>query len=95
MNRADRSFSRRSRSVREQEVKSVNLALQGEELRGLCVGVLDRLLEEDTIAFDGISATSAGAVNAVVCAYGLIEGGRAGAAGRCRSFGSRSRAPHA
>ena len=79
MNRAESSFSRRRRSARRQEVKSVNLALQGGGAHGAFAwGVLDRLLEEDAIAFEGISATSAGAVNAVVCAYGLIQGGRAG-----------------
>jgi NTE family protein len=68
-------------------VKSVNLALQGGGAHGAFAwGVLDRLLEEDAIAFDGISATSAGAVNAVVCAYGLIRGGRAGARQALREF---------
>jgi NTE family protein len=87
MNRADSSFSRRRRSARRQEVKSVNLALQGGGAHGAFAwGVLDRLLEEDAIAFDGISATSAGAVNAVVCAYGLIEGGREGARHALREF---------
>ena len=41
--------------------------------------MLDRLLEEETIAFEGIVATSAGAMNAAVLAYGLAEGGRDGA----------------
>jgi NTE family protein len=68
-------------------VKSVNLALQGGGAHGAFAwGVLDRLLEEDAIAFEGISATSAGAVNAVVCAYGLIQGGRAGARQALREF---------
>src|SRR6266436_5586830 len=43
------------------------------------LGVLDRLLEDECIDFDGISATSVGAVNATVLAYGLAVGGRAGA----------------
>jgi NTE family protein len=87
MNRADRSFSRRSRSTRRQEVKSVNLALQGGGAHGAFAwGVLDRLLEEDAVVFDGISATSAGAVNAVVCAYGLTKGGREGARQALREF---------
>jgi NTE family protein len=41
--------------------------------------VLDRLLDDNCIGFDGISATSVGAVNATVLAYGLAVGGRAGA----------------
>jgi NTE family protein len=60
--------------------KSVNLALQGGGAHGAFTwGVLDRLLEDDRIAFDGISATSAGAMNATVLAYGFAVGGRDGA----------------
>ncbi len=62
------------------EVKTVNLALQGGGAHGAFAwGVLDRLLEDERIAFEGVSATSAGAMNAVVLAYGLAEGGRQGA----------------
>ncbi len=61
-------------------VKTVNLALQGGGAHGAFAwGVLDRLLEDERVAFEGISATSAGAMNAVLLAYGLAEGGRAGA----------------
>ena len=60
------------------DLKLVNLALQGGGAHGAFAwGVLDRLLEDDRIAFDGISATSAGAMNATVLAYGLAAGGRA------------------
>jgi NTE family protein len=41
--------------------------------------VLDRLLEDKRIKFEGISAASAGAINATVLACGLAEGGRQGA----------------
>jgi NTE family protein len=62
------------------EVKAINLALQGGGAHGAFAwGVLDRLLEDERIAFDGVSATSAGAMNAAVLAYGLAEGGREGA----------------
>ncbi|MGE3289771.1 MAG: patatin-like phospholipase family protein [Geminicoccaceae bacterium] len=62
------------------EVKTINLALQGGGAHGAFAwGVLDRLLEDERIAFEGVSATSAGAMNAVVLAYGLGEGGREGA----------------
>ena len=62
------------------EIKSINLALQGGGAHGAFTwGVLDRLLEEERLAFDGISAASAGAVNAAVLAWGLAEGGRQGA----------------
>jgi NTE family protein len=61
-------------------VKAVNLALQGGGAHGAFAwGVLDRLLEEERVAFEGISATSAGAMNAAVLAHGLTEGGREGA----------------
>jgi NTE family protein len=61
-------------------VKTVNLALQGGGAHGAFTwGVLDRLLEDERIAFEGISATSAGAMNAVVLAYGMTIGGAEGA----------------
>ena len=60
--------------------KMVNLALQGGGSHGAFTwGVLDRLLEEDCFAVDGITATSAGSINAVLLAYGLSVGGREGA----------------
>jgi NTE family protein len=40
---------------------------------------MDRLLEDERLSFEGICATSAGAVNATVMAYGLTVGGREGA----------------
>lgn len=55
----------------------VDLALQGGGAHGAYTwGVLDRLLEEPWLEYDGISGTSAGAMNAVVMAYGLVKGGR-------------------
>lgn len=56
--------------------KKVNLALQGGGSHGAFTwGVLDRLLEEDSLEIESISGTSAGAINAVVLAYGLSIGG--------------------
>jgi NTE family protein len=70
--------------------KSVNLALEGCGAHGAFAwGVLDRLLEDERIAFDGISATSAGAMNATVLAYGLTEGGRDGAKRALANFWRR------
>jgi NTE family protein len=61
-------------------VKTINLALQGGGAHGAFTwGVLDRLLDENSLAFEGISATSAGAMNGTVLAYGLTVGGREGA----------------
>jgi NTE family protein len=60
--------------------KIVNLALQGGGSHGAFTwGVLDRLLEESRLEFEGVTGTSAGAVNAVVLADGLAAGGRDGA----------------
>jgi len=57
--------------------KVINLALQGGGSHGAFTwGVLDRLLEEERLSFDGVTGTSAGAVNAVVLADGLAAGGR-------------------
>jgi NTE family protein len=62
------------------ETKVINLALQGGGAHGAFTwGVLDRLLADDRIGFDGISATSAGAMNAAVFASGVAAGGREGA----------------
>ncbi|MFN3869302.1 MAG: patatin-like phospholipase family protein [Hyphomicrobiaceae bacterium] len=63
----------------------LNLALQGGGAHGAFTwGVLDRLLEDDTIAIGWVSATSAGAVNAVALAAGLAEGGRPAAKAKLR-----------
>ncbi len=60
--------------------KTINLALQGGGSHGAFTwGVLDRLLEEERLGFDGVTATSAGGVNAVLLADGLAQGGREGA----------------
>lgn len=57
---------------------TINLALQGGGAHGAFGwGVLDMLLEDGRIEIDGLSATSAGAMNAVVYAYGKMVGGKA------------------
>ena len=62
------------------KVKCINLALQGGGAHGAFTwGVLDRLIEEPRIEVEGVSATSAGAMNATVMAHGLTTGGRKGA----------------
>jgi NTE family protein len=58
------------------EKKPVGIALQGGGAHGAFTwGVLDRLLEEDSIVAEAMCGTSAGALNAVACAYGLHLGG--------------------
>jgi NTE family protein len=60
--------------------KTVNLALQGGGAHGAFAwGVLDKLVEDGRLAIDGLSATSAGAMNAAVYAYGKMTGGPDGA----------------
>ena len=67
--------------------KPINLALQGGGAHGAYTwGVLDCLLEDDRLAIEGISATSAGAMNAAVLAEGLTEGGREGAREALEAF---------
>ncbi|MFZ3237264.1 MAG: patatin-like phospholipase family protein [Stellaceae bacterium] len=62
------------------EIKSINLALQGGGAHGAFTwGILDRLLEDDRIRIEGISATSAGAMNAALLAAGMAEDGNPGA----------------
>ncbi len=58
----------------------IGLALQGGGAHGAFTwGVLDRLLEEENIAFERISGTSSGAINALALAQGWMDGGRPGA----------------
>jgi NTE family protein len=70
--------------------RTINLALQGGGAHGAFTwGVLDRLLEEENLSFEGVVATSAGAMNAAVLAYGLAEGGRKGAQKALANFWRR------
>ena len=58
----------------------VDFALQGGGAHGAFTwGVLDRLLEEPWLQIDGISGTSAGAMNAAVLVDGYAENGAEGA----------------
>jgi len=67
--------------------KRINLALQGGGAHGAFTwGVLDQLLEDGRLDFDGISGASAGAVNAIMLADGLIRGGPAEARKRLADF---------
>lgn len=71
---------------RFQRQRKINLALQGGGAHGAFTwGVLDRLLEDNSIEFGWISAASAGAVNAVAVASGLADGGREAARARLKS----------
>jgi NTE family protein len=66
---------------------TVNLALQGGGAHGAFTwGVLDALLEDGRLRFEGVSGTSAGAMNAVLLAQGLMAGGPEGARAALRGF---------
>jgi NTE family protein len=69
---------------------TIDLALQGGGAHGAFTwGVLDRLLEEEWLSYDGISGTSAGAMNAAVMASGFAKGGRDGAREALATFWRR------
>ena len=67
--------------------KRINLALQGGGAHGAFTwGVLEQLLGDERLEIEGISGTSAGAVNAVMLADGLARGGRQEAQKRLADF---------
>ncbi len=67
--------------------KKISLALQGGGAHGAFTwGILDKLLEIDKFEIEGISATSAGSMNAVILAQGMMEGGTQGARDLLRTF---------
>jgi NTE family protein len=70
------------------DIKRIDLALQGGGAHGAFTwGVLDRILDEKRLEIEGISGTSAGAMNAVVLADGYsCGGGRSGAQHALRRF---------
>ena len=77
----------RTKPAKAPNPKLINLALQGGGAYGAFTwGVLDHLLEDGRLTIEGISGTSAGAVNAVMLADGLKRGGPAEARKRLRDF---------
>ena len=74
-------------SEREFSPRPLNLALQGGGAHGAFTwGVLDALLEDPRIGFEGLSGSSAGAMNAVILAHGWMKGGRDGARAALADF---------
>ena len=70
-----------------QTTKRINLALQGGGAHGAFTwGVLEHLLSDERLVVEGVSGTSAGAVNAVMLADGLVRGGRDEAQKRLADF---------
>ncbi|MFG6666211.1 patatin-like phospholipase family protein [Halomonas sp. HNIBRBA4712] len=69
------------------KAKTLDLALQGGGAHGgYTWGVIDRLLEDDRIEIEGISGTSAGAMNGVVMADALTRGSKETARQALRDF---------
>ena len=73
-------MTKRGKIITTKSKTRLNLALQGGGAHGSFTwGVLDRLLQENRFTFDTVSATSAGAMNAVAMLGGLLDGGAEGA----------------
>jgi len=69
------------------KTKRINLALQGGGAHGAFTwGVLEQILSDGRLSVEGISGTSAGAMNAVMLADGLCHGGREEAQKRLADF---------
>jgi NTE family protein len=67
--------------------KSINLAIQGGGAHGAFAwGVMDKIIEDGRLKIDGLCGTSAGAMNAVVFAYGNMIGGADGARQALHTF---------
>ena len=80
----------RSSAGATREAVLVDLALQGGGAHGAFTwGVLDRLLEENWLDVEGVSGTSAGAMNAAVMASGFAKGGATGAREALEAFWRR------
>lgn len=88
MSEIGKRAARRTHASRANQ-KPVNLALQGGGAHGAFAwGVLDKLLEDGRLSIEAVSATSAGAMNAVVMAYGVAIGGPDGAREKLAEFWS-------
>ncbi|MEM6781424.1 MAG: patatin-like phospholipase family protein [Pseudomonadota bacterium] len=69
------------------KIKTVNLALQGGGAHGAFAwGILDKLLEDGRLDVEGLSATSAGTMNALAFAQGMTESGKDGAREKLENF---------
>jgi NTE family protein len=67
--------------------KSINLALQGGGAHGAFTwGVLEHLLDDGRLRIEGVTGTSAGAINAVLLVDGLARGGPVEAQKRLADF---------
>lgn len=70
----------KKKEVKADGKKRLSIAMQGGGAHGAFTwGVLDRLLQEKDIVVEGVSGASAGGMNAVSVAQGMMEGGNEGA----------------
>ena len=75
------------KAMKTPKKKCVNLALQGGGAHGAFTwGVLDYLLEDGRLEVEGITATSAGAMNAIALSYGNYLDGPKGARAKLEEF---------
>ena len=73
-----------------QKIKKVSLAIQGGGAHGaFSWGVIDCLLEDGRFEIEGLTGTSAGGMNAVCVAQGLMKGGNEKAREELRDFWKR------
>lgn len=80
---ADSAHTSDAQAATSVSAKKVNLALQGGGSHGAFTwGVLDVLLEDGRLEFEGVSGTSAGAMNGVVLANALAKARQEGQAGQ-------------
>lgn len=80
-------LTRSDEAVRRNASRPISLALQGGGAHGAFAwGVLDKLIEDGRLEIGALSATSAGAMNAVVMAYGVSVGGMEGARAKLAEF---------
>ncbi len=85
--KSPRANTRRSVATGSNGKQQLDLALQGGGSHGAFTwGVLERLLDEEWLEIAGISGTSAGAMNAVTMAAGLMDDGREGAKRKLEQF---------
>jgi len=86
----DRVSTEKRQRPRKPGVKRISLALQGGGSYGAFTwGVMHRLMSDPHLYIDGISGTSAGALNAAVFADGFIKGRRQGAIDALETFWDR------
>lgn len=82
-----KKLSTSNESKENGEKKRIAVALQGGGSHGAFTwGVLDRLLEDGRFIIEGLTGTSAGGMNAVACAQGLMKGGNEGARAELEEF---------